>query len=124
VSFPFFATAPIHPVTHPVQTKSLTDENIRENLRLYGNPDGVQSREEIVAIPKWVVQGKNGIWVLAVYGLGLGGGIPFLVVSVFSYRLVGESNEDVDEAVSPLLSGPVVVLTKANHQRRRAQLDR
>ncbi len=60
---------------------SLTDEAIRENLRLYGNPDGVQSREEKIAIPKWVVEGKNGIWVLAVYGLGLGGGIPFLVVS-------------------------------------------
>lgn len=59
--------------------KSLTDEAIRENLRLYGNPDGVQSREEKIAIPKWVVEGKNGIWVLAVYGLGLGGGIPFLV---------------------------------------------
>jgi translocation protein SEC63 len=60
---------------------SLTDDAIRENLRLYGNPDGVQQREEKIAIPKWVVEGKNGLWVLAVYGLSLGGGIPFLVVS-------------------------------------------
>ena len=60
--------------------KSLTDEVTRENLAKYGNPDGPQQREEKIAIPRWVVEGKNGNWVLAVYGLVLGGGIPFVVV--------------------------------------------
>lgn len=58
----------------------MTDDVIRENLQKYGNPDGVQSREETIAIPKWIVEGYNGIWVLAAYGLGLGGILPWLVV--------------------------------------------
>ena len=61
--------------------KSLTDEVTRENLAKYGNPDGPQQREEKIAIPRWVVEGRNGNWVLAAYGLVLGGGIPFIVVS-------------------------------------------
>lgn len=58
---------------------SLTDEAIRENLRKFGNPDGQQPREDKIAIPSWVVEGNNGLWVLALYGIGLGGGIPFVV---------------------------------------------
>lgn len=60
---------------------SLTDEAIRDNLRKFGNPDGQQPREDKIAIPSWVVEGNNGLWVLALYGIGLGGGIPFVVVS-------------------------------------------
>jgi translocation protein SEC63 len=63
--------------------KALTDDVIRENLQKYGNPDGVQSREETIAIPKWIVEGYNGIWVLAAYGLLLGGVLPWLVVRTF-----------------------------------------
>jgi translocation protein SEC63 len=61
--------------------KALTDEVTRENLAKYGNPDGPQQREDKIAIPQWVVEGKNGIWVLALYGLVLGVGIPWVVVS-------------------------------------------
>ena len=61
--------------------KSLTDEITRENLAKYGNPDGPQQREDKIAIPQWVVEGRNNIWVLGAYGLVLGGGIPFVVVS-------------------------------------------
>ena len=60
--------------------KSLTDEVIRENLAKYGNPDGPQQREDKIAIPQWIVEGKNSIWVLVAYGLLLGGGIPWIVV--------------------------------------------
>lgn len=59
----------------------MTDEVTRENLAKYGNPDGPQQREDKIAIPKWVVEGKNSFWVLAAYGLVLGGGIPWVVVS-------------------------------------------
>ncbi|KAI9635000.1 Sec63 Brl domain-containing protein [Dioszegia hungarica] len=59
--------------------KSLTDEAIRENLAKYGNPDGPQQREDKIAIPQWVVEGKNSIWVLGAYGLVLGVGIPVVV---------------------------------------------
>lgn len=59
--------------------KSLTDETTRENLAKYGNPDGPQQREDRIAIPQWIVEGSNGLWVLALYGLVLGGGIPWVV---------------------------------------------
>jgi translocation protein SEC63 len=61
--------------------KALTDEVTRENLAKYGNPDGPQQREDKIAIPQWVVEGKNSIWVLGAYGLVLGVGIPWVVVS-------------------------------------------
>jgi len=61
--------------------KSLTDEVTRDNLVKYGNPDGPQQREEKIAIPRWVVEGKNSFWVLGLYGLVLGGAIPYVVVS-------------------------------------------
>lgn len=66
--------------------KSLTDEVIRENLAKYGNPDGPQQREDKIAIPQWIVEGKNSIWVLVAYGLLLGGGIPWIVVRPQSYQ--------------------------------------
>lgn len=71
--------------------KSLTDEAIRENLAKYGNPDGPQQREDKIAIPQWVVEGKNSIWVLGSYGLVLGVGIPFIVVSAASSLAAEES---------------------------------
>lgn len=52
-----------------------------ENLRKYGNPDGPQQREDKIAIPKWVVEGKSSIWVLLAYGVVLGLGIPYIVGS-------------------------------------------
>jgi len=59
--------------------KALTDDTIRENLEKYGNPDGPQQREDKIAIPKWVVEGKSSAWVLLAYGTVLGLGIPFIV---------------------------------------------
>ncbi|WVO13402.1 hypothetical protein L204_101017 [Cryptococcus depauperatus] len=59
--------------------KSLTDEVTRDNLAKYGNPDGPQQREDKIAIPQWVIEGSNGLWILAAYGLVLGGGIPWIV---------------------------------------------
>lgn len=61
--------------------KALTDEVTRENLAKYGNPDGPQQREDKIAIPQWVVEGKNNVWILGAYGLVLGVGIPWVVVS-------------------------------------------
>ncbi|KAJ3852121.1 Sec63 Brl domain-containing protein [Lentinula lateritia] len=59
--------------------KSLTDESIRENLRKYGNPDGPQQTSVGIALPKWIVESKNNVWVLGVYGLIFGGALPTLV---------------------------------------------
>lgn len=46
----------------------------------YGNPDGPQQREDVVAIPKWVIEGKNSGWILGVYGAVFGVLLPYLVV--------------------------------------------
>ncbi|KAJ7580214.1 Sec63 Brl domain-containing protein [Mycena floridula] len=57
--------------------KSLTDETIRKNLELYGNPDGRQEMTMGIALPPWV----NNIWSLAVYGIIFGVGLPYMVGS-------------------------------------------
>lgn len=97
--------------------KSLTDEAIRENLAKYGNPDGQQPREERIAIPQWVVEGRHGLWTLAVYALVLGAGLPWLLSSWwFSQRSVtkdGVQNETAElffkgvgeDATTPKLIG-------------------
>ncbi|KJA18200.1 hypothetical protein HYPSUDRAFT_45520 [Hypholoma sublateritium FD-334 SS-4] len=59
--------------------KSLTDEKIKENWIKYNHPDGPQSTSMGIALPKWIVEGKNRIWVLAVYGVIFGGALPALV---------------------------------------------
>lgn len=59
--------------------KSLTDETIRKNLELYGHPDGRQEVSMGIAIPKWVVEGKNKFWVLSAYGAAFGGLLPFII---------------------------------------------
>lgn len=34
-----------------------------------------------IALPKWIVEGKNNIYVLGFYALAIGLGLPLLVVS-------------------------------------------
>ncbi|KZT21226.1 DnaJ-domain-containing protein [Neolentinus lepideus HHB14362 ss-1] len=59
--------------------KSLTDETIRKNWELYGHPDGRQEIIMGIALPKWIIEGKNNIWVLGAYGLVFGGALPAVV---------------------------------------------
>jgi preprotein translocase subunit Sec63 len=98
--------------------KSLTDEVTRDNLAKYGNPDGPQQREDKIAIPQWVVEGSNGNWVLAAYGLVLGGGIPFVVVRQYplqAHSFIKSKLAD-DGAI-----GPMVVLTTSLDPRQHPQ---
>ncbi|EPQ25637.1 uncharacterized protein PFL1_06774 [Pseudozyma flocculosa PF-1] len=59
--------------------KSLTDETIRKNFELYGHPDGRQEMSMGIALPRWVIESHNNIYVLGVYGLIFGVGLPYLV---------------------------------------------
>ena len=34
-----------------------------------------------IALPKWIVESSNNIWVLGVYGIIFGGALPAMVVS-------------------------------------------
>ncbi|KZT33857.1 hypothetical protein SISSUDRAFT_1027300 [Sistotremastrum suecicum HHB10207 ss-3] len=59
--------------------KALTNEEIRKNWEQYGHPDGRQEMSMGIAIPLWIIESKNNIWVLGVYGLVFGGALPLLV---------------------------------------------
>ncbi|CAE6476988.1 unnamed protein product [Rhizoctonia solani] len=59
--------------------KSLTDETVRQNLEQYGHPDGKQEFSVGIAIPKWIVEGKNSMIVLAFYGAIFMGILPLVV---------------------------------------------
>lgn len=59
--------------------KSLTDETTRKNLELYGHPDGRQEMSLGIALPTWIVESQNNVWVLSAYGLVLGIGLPLIV---------------------------------------------
>lgn len=60
---------------------SLTDETIRKNWEMFGHPDGRQEVSMGIALPKWIVESSNNVWVLGAYGLLFGGALPALVVS-------------------------------------------
>lgn len=38
-----------------------------------------------IALPKWIVEGKNNIWVLGVYGIIFGAALPGLVVCLHAF---------------------------------------
>lgn len=59
--------------------KSLTDEEIRRNYIEYGNPDGKQSTSFGIALPQFLVAEGSGKYVLLLYGVLLGIGLPWLV---------------------------------------------
>ena len=59
--------------------KALTDEDIRNNFLQYGHPDGKQSFSIGIALPKMLVEGGSGKYVLLFYGLLLGVLLPYTV---------------------------------------------
>ncbi len=60
---------------------SLTDDVSRENWEKYGNPDGPQAAHFGIALPAWIVEKKNSIWVLAAYMAVFMIGLPSIVVN-------------------------------------------
>lgn len=47
--------------------KTLTDEEAKENWKKYGNPDGPGVTHFGIALPKWLVDHQNSLFVLLVY---------------------------------------------------------
>lgn len=47
--------------------KTLTDEEAKENWKKYGNPDGPGVTHFGIALPKWLVDHQNSVFVLLVY---------------------------------------------------------
>ncbi|KAM0753489.1 DnaJ-domain-containing protein [Meredithblackwellia eburnea MCA 4105] len=59
--------------------KSLTDADIRKNFELFGHPDGKQEFQQGIALPSWIVEGRNVGWVMGAYALVLGVMLPYFV---------------------------------------------
>ncbi|KAL8789957.1 MAG: hypothetical protein Q9213_000843 [Squamulea squamosa] len=59
--------------------KALTDEEVRNNYIQFGHPDGKQSYNIGIALPKFIITEGNGKYVLLVYGLLLGVLLPYIV---------------------------------------------
>lgn len=47
--------------------EALTDEDTRRNWEEFGNPDGPTATQFGIALPKWMVEKQNSMWVLAAY---------------------------------------------------------
>ncbi|CAL1544944.1 unnamed protein product [Lymnaea stagnalis] len=73
---------------------ALTDEESRKNWEEYGNPDGPEATRFGIALPKWIVERENSMWVLAVYGLVFMIILP-VVVGVWWYQSIKFSGDQV-----------------------------
>nr|KAG5706886.1 hypothetical protein BaRGS_021392 [Batillaria attramentaria] len=73
---------------------ALTDEESRRNWMEYGNPDGPEATRFGIALPKWIVERENSMWVLAAYGLVFMIILP-IVVGVWWYRSIKFSSDQV-----------------------------
>jgi hypothetical protein len=71
-------------------TKDPIKEDVRKNWELHGYPDGRQEMSIGIGLPRWIVEGRNNIWVLSFYTLAFGGALTLLMVgqSLFSICLV------------------------------------
>lgn len=65
--------------------KALTDEEVRNNFLEHGHPDGKQDLSVGIALPSWMVEGGQSLWVLAAYCVTLLIGLP-VVVGRWWYR--------------------------------------
>ncbi|CAK7215614.1 secretory subunit [Sporothrix bragantina] len=102
--------------------QALTDEEVRNNYLLYGNPDGKQGTSISIGLPKLIITDGNGKYVVLLYFLLFGVLLPYVVGSWWygtqskskegvlmesANRLFHEYAEDIDEAglVSALSTG-------------------
>nr|XP_022289100.1 translocation protein SEC63 homolog [Crassostrea virginica] len=73
---------------------ALTDEETRKIWEESGDPDGPGATKFGIALPKWIVEKQNSMWVLLVYGLLFMVLLP-VVVGVWWYRSIKFSKDQV-----------------------------
>ena len=81
-------------VRRPAAYQALTDDIARRNWELYGNPDGPGVMNFGIALPSWIVQKENSIWVLGVYTLVFMIALP-TVVGIWWYNSIKFSGDQV-----------------------------
>uniref|UniRef100_A0A4W4FGH6 Translocation protein SEC63 homolog n=1 Tax=Electrophorus electricus TaxID=8005 RepID=A0A4W4FGH6_ELEEL len=73
---------------------ALTHEEARKNWETYGNPDGPRVTSFGIALPAWIVDQKNSMLVLLVYGLAFMVILP-VVVGTWWYRSIRYSGDQI-----------------------------
>ncbi|CAB1450175.1 unnamed protein product [Pleuronectes platessa] len=73
---------------------ALTNEQSRKNMELWGNPDGPGATSFGIALPAWIVDSKNSMLVLLVYGLAFMVILP-VVVGTWWYRSIRYSGDQI-----------------------------
>ncbi|KAM9317396.1 translocation protein SEC63 homolog [Gastrophryne carolinensis] len=73
---------------------ALTDEQSRKNWEEFGNPDGPQATNFGIALPAWIVDQKNSMLVLLVYGLAFMVILP-VVVGSWWYKSIRYSGDQI-----------------------------
>uniref|UniRef100_A0A182TPU5 J domain-containing protein n=1 Tax=Anopheles melas TaxID=34690 RepID=A0A182TPU5_9DIPT len=74
--------------------QALTDDEARKNWEKYGNPDGPGATSFGIALPSWIVEKENSVWVLGLYGLVFMVALP-IVVGTWWYRSIRYSGDKV-----------------------------
>ncbi|XP_039294066.1 translocation protein SEC63 homolog [Nilaparvata lugens] len=74
--------------------QALTDEESRRNWEKYGNPDGPGAMSFGIALPSWIVEKENSVWVLGLYALVFMVALP-TVVGMWWYRSIRYSGDQV-----------------------------
>ncbi|XP_076296029.1 translocation protein Sec63 [Lasioglossum baleicum] len=74
--------------------QALTVEEARRNWEKYGNPDGPRAMNFGIALPSWIVEKENSVWVLGLYSLVFMFALP-IAVGMWWYK----SNRYTDDQV-------------------------
>lgn len=74
--------------------QALTDDEARKNWEKYGNPDGPGAMSFGIALPSWIVEKENSVWVLGLYALVFMVAMP-VVVGTWWYRSIRFSGDKV-----------------------------
>lgn len=74
--------------------QALTDDEARRNWEKYGNPDGPGAMSFGIALPSWIVEKENSVWVLGLYALVFMVALP-TVVGMWWYKSIRYSGDQI-----------------------------
>ncbi|KAL6430446.1 hypothetical protein ACFW04_007813 [Cataglyphis niger] len=74
--------------------QALTDDEARKNWEKYGNPDGPGAMSFGIALPSWIVEKENSVWVLGLYALVFMVALP-TVVGMWWYKSIRYTGDQV-----------------------------
>ncbi|GAB1861954.1 Translocation protein SEC63-like protein [Camponotus japonicus] len=74
--------------------QALTDDEARKNWEKYGNPDGPGAMSFGIALPSWIVEKENSVWVLGLYALVFMVALP-TIVGMWWYKSIRYTGDQV-----------------------------